>query len=168
MCSVIENTPQCYPAYMQPEQKIIARWMERTRAKLGWSWAEWAKQAKIGAATTLTRAIKDDFQSVTKIETLHALAEAAGEPSVLDFLNGQIQRPARGPAPEALAPILGALMPLVPTGRATDQSLQALAEALSYGLEMLGDQPAIAANEGEIRVAARAAVARFRERVNAS
>ncbi|WCT73955.1 S24 family peptidase [Sphingomonas naphthae] len=75
-----------YLADMQPEQRIIAKWLETTRERLGWSWASWAEKAGLGAATTLTRAVKEDYASVTGIPTLHALAKAANIPSVLDFL----------------------------------------------------------------------------------
>lgn len=62
--------------------------------------------------------------------------------------------------PETLARLLENLAPLWPTGHVSDQSLRALAEALSYGLELLSDQPANPATPGEIRLAARAAMTR--------
>lgn len=67
------------------------------------------------------------------------------------------------PSAETLEPILDALLPLAPPGRVTDQSRRALAEALSYGLQLLGSDPARLANSDAIAVAARAAAARFRE-----
>lgn len=67
------------------------------------------------------------------------------------------------PSAETLEPILDALLPLAPPGRVTEQSRRALSEALAYGLALLGSQSAIAASGDAISVAARAAVARFRE-----
>jgi len=64
---------------------------------------------------------------------------------------------------ENLAPLLAALLPLVPRGRLTDQSLTALSEALAYGLQLLGDPLSSHAGEGALAVAARGVVARFRE-----
>lgn len=67
------------------------------------------------------------------------------------------------PSADTLEPILDALLPLAPPGRVTAQSRRALSEALSYGLELLGSQSATEASSDAISVAARAAVARFRE-----
>lgn len=64
---------------------------------------------------------------------------------------------------ENLAPLLAALLPLVPRGRLTDQSLTALSEALAYGLQLLGDQLSNPASDGAHAVAARGVAARFRE-----
>ena len=66
------------------------------------------------------------------------------------------------PSAENLEPILDALLPLAPPGRMTDQSRRALAEALSYGLGLLGKPLATPANVDALAVASRAAVARFR------
>lgn len=74
-----------------------------------------------------------------------------------------VLREAKPPSAENLMPLLDALMPLAPPGRVTDQSLKALSEALSYGLALLGDRIASPASPDAVGVAARAAVARFRE-----
>lgn len=68
------------------------------------------------------------------------------------------------PSADTLEPILDALLPLAPPGRMTDQSRRALAEALSYGLELLGKSSAMQASAETLRVAANAAAARFREK----
>lgn len=70
---------------------------------------------------------------------------------------------AKPPSAENLMPLLDALIPLAPPGRVTDQSLKALSEALSYGLALLGDRISTPASPDAVDVAARAAVARFRE-----
>lgn len=159
MCSVNASYAQCYLAGMQPEQQVIAKWLERVRAKRGWSWNEWAKSAKIGAATTLSRAVKEDYGSVTKIETLHALARAANEPSVLDFLEGDAVSVA------GLKTILAELLPLAlpPRGKPTEQDVERLVAALAYGLGLKSTDPATPTSEDAFEVAARAAAARYRD-----
>ncbi|QZP07797.1 helix-turn-helix domain-containing protein [Caenibius sp. WL] len=68
------------------------------------------------------------------------------------------------PNAETLEPILGELLlPLVPPGRLTDQSRKALAQALSYALELLDNSVSSHATEDAIKVAARAAALRFRD-----
>lgn len=64
--------------------------------------------------------------------------------------------------PEALEPILGALLPLAPTGRLTASATRDLAAALSYGLELLAVRPAKPATPDAIDVAVRGVVAQFR------
>jgi hypothetical protein len=166
MCSVPTARVQCYSSGVQPEQKIIADWIERTRERLGWSYAEWAERAGIGAATTVTRALKPDYPSVTSVKTLAALATAAGEPSILDFLqgaDGPADRPTVvAPNAEALSHLLGAVLPLAPRGRQTAQSLRVVAAALQSGLELLAEQSANG-EEPALGVASRVAVARFRD-----
>lgn len=73
------------------------------------------------------------------------------------------EQPASVPSAETLEPILDALLPLVPNGPMTAQSRRALAEAMSYGLALLGSSGTNPANGDAIAVAARAAVLRFRE-----
>lgn len=165
MCRVSHRPAECYSAHMQPEQKIIAAWMERTRERLGWSYADWAKRAGIKAATTVTRAVKPDYESITTVRTLDLLAKAAGEPSVLDQLRESGANPASPPAPsvESIEALLGAVLPLMPRGRQTEQGLRVVSAALAHGLELLGNQPTTRDNEGALDVAARAAVSRFRD-----
>lgn len=162
----IEDHPRCYPALMQPEQRIIANWIERTRERLGWSYAEWARRAGIKAGTTITRALKDDYDSITSVQTLHALAKAADEPSILDFLSGKsdVAEPTLPiPNEETLSALLAAVLPLARRGRQSEQSLQVVAAALARGLEILGDQAPTGDNAGALGAAARGAVARFRD-----
>lgn len=67
------------------------------------------------------------------------------------------------PSADNLMPLLDALIPLAPSGRASGQSLRALSEALSYGLALLGDRAARPASSDVMDVAARGAIVRFRE-----
>lgn len=76
--------------------------------------------------------------------------------------------PPEAPNASTLEPILDALLPLAPSGRVTAQSRRALAEALSYGLGLLGAGSATPASEDAVKVAARAAASRFRETILAS
>lgn len=75
---------------------------------------------------------------------------------------------ASAPNAATLEPILDALLPLAPPGKLTDQSRRALAEALSYGLGLLGAPSASPASPDALKVAARAAAVRFRETAQAS
>jgi hypothetical protein len=81
---------------------------------------------------------------------------------LVDALHLEDNAPSTAPSAENLEPILDALLPLAPPGRMTDQSRRALAEALSYGLGLLGKPLATPANVDALAVASRAAVARFR------
>lgn len=68
---------------------------------------------------------------------------------------------------DAVAPLLDVLLPIAPPpGRVTEQSRRALAEALAYGLALLGDRRATPPSSDAAEVAARAAVTRFRELMN--
>lgn len=68
---------------------------------------------------------------------------------------------------DALEPLIDALLPIAPPpGRMTDQSRRALAEALAYGLGMIGGSPTSQASGDVVEAAARASVARFRELMN--
>lgn len=89
MCWMRPAHKQCYGSAMRPEQKVIARWIERVRAARQWSFEEWARRAGFKHASTISRAVDPKFDSITRIDTLHQLARGAGVPSVLDFLRNQ-------------------------------------------------------------------------------
>jgi hypothetical protein len=153
---------------VQPEQQIIADWIKRTLQRNNWTAADWAKATGTGMApTTITRAVDPDYASVTGTKTLHALARAAGVPSVLDFLETDqattpaAPQPPAVPSAESLSTLLAAVLPLAPRGRQTAESLRVVAAALESGLALLAEQIA----NGEdlaLGVASRAAVTRFR------
>lgn len=156
---------------VQPEQQIIVEWMARQLRRMRIRPQAWAERAGV-YPTTITRAMKPDYTSVTAIPTLDALARAAQVPSVLDFLAGQ-DVPASAGSPslepaapplseEDLAPLLAALLPLVPKGKLTESAVRDVAAALSYGLELLAVRPAKPATPDAIEVAVRGAVSRFR------
>jgi len=69
------------------------------------------------------------------------------------------------PAPSArtLAPLLDALLPLVPPGEQSGRSVEVVSEALSYGLQLLEATDSTQASEDVLKVAARAVAARFRD-----
>jgi len=93
-----------------------------------------------------------DRKRLVRVDEMKALVEHFG-------LDGQHS----APSVETLEPLLDAILPLAPPGRMTDQSRRALAEALSYGLALLGSAAASEANSHAITVAARAAATRYRE-----
>lgn len=68
------------------------------------------------------------------------------------------------PNADSIEPLLDAVLPLMPPGRATAESRRALAEAVSYGLELLGKKSASQTSPDALEVASRAAVSRFREK----
>lgn len=149
---------------MRPEQRIIADWIETTRAKKGWTYAEWARRAGLGADTTITRALKDKYASVTSVPTLHQLATAAEVPSILDFLSENADEEEKAaPSEAALTGLLAALLPLAPKGQPTAQSMRVLALALQRGLELLGPDSGSHPSDEAVSVAARGAVARLRD-----
>lgn len=73
---------------IRQEQKIIVKWMRCQLDRLEWLPERWAREAGL-APTTVTRAMSDNYGSVSSVTTLNALARAAGIPSVIDFLDGQ-------------------------------------------------------------------------------
>lgn len=75
------------------QKKIIAEWLYSVRQKTGISWAELARRANIKAATTLSRAVDMNHTSVMSVKNLEAIAQAAGIPSILDFLLYQSGKP---------------------------------------------------------------------------
>lgn len=121
----------------------------------------------VGKSRSLVKDILDGGNDI-KLSTLTRLAGAL-DVDVADLISPRARRPEpdfRLNA-EALAPLLDALIPLAPpSGRLTDQSRTALAEALAYGLSLLAGDPANSTNEGAVAVAARAATSRFREIMN--
>lgn len=147
-----------YSAAMQDEQRAIVRWMEDVMASKGLNPESWAALAGV-SPTSITRAMKPDYPYVTKRQTLQKLAIGVGvePPSAVG------RSPERAINAQNLEPILGALIPLAPKGRLTDQSLRALAAALAGGLELLGDHLSTPASEDVLRMAARGVALRFRE-----
>lgn len=76
---------------MQAAAKI-RDWLRETAAARGWTYARWAKQAGV-AASTVQRAIRDDYEFVTSSRTLAKLAEAAGvDPPAIEALTDSVAR----------------------------------------------------------------------------
>lgn len=151
---------------------VVAGWVERIAKtpEVG-SRSKWARAAGV-SDTTVTRGMARTSESTPKIENLHALARAAGIPSVLDFLENQgadtvAEVSTSRLNEDNLVPLLNVLLPLAPSGRATEQSLRALSSALAHGIELLGNRVSSPASEDALAVAARGAVVRFREIISA-
>lgn len=116
---------------------------------------------------SLVKDILDDGSDIK----LSTLCKLAGE---LDINVARLipwakpeQKPASALNADTLEPLLDAMLPLLPPpGQMTDQSRRALAEALAHGLALLGENATSQASSGEIAVAARGAMFRFRELVN--
>lgn len=64
---------------------------------------------------------------------------------------------------DLLAPLMSALLPLVPKTGATERSARVLSEVLAYGLELLRRPDATRASDDALEVAARAVAVRFRD-----
>jgi len=147
-----------YSAAMQEEQKVIVTWMQRVMDEKGWNAETWAAEAGI-APTSITRAMKPDYRFVSKRQTVQALAAAAGvAPPDLPGLAG-----VQTVNVENLESLLSVLLPLAPKGRLRDQSRRALAEALAYGLELLGDHLSKPASADVLRMVGRGVASRFRD-----
>lgn len=149
--------PHNYRLLMLPEQRIIASWMRRVMDQKKWTPQTWADHAGF-AATNITRAIKEDYGSVTTVRTLDKLAKAASVPSVLDFLAGS------SPVGSINAnEVSGVLAELLASGSWTANDAPRLAEALLYGLGLATSDPAIPASEEMLKVAGRAAADRLHD-----
>jgi len=154
-----------YSAFMAKESssrykgeavKAVAAWVDRVRSDLGWSKSEWAVRAGL-SDTTVTRGMATNASSTPKLENLHALARAAGAPSVLDFLSGSTFQANVSEVSGVLAEILRS----APNWSAADAPR--LAEGLLYGLGLATADPANPATAETLKVAGRAAADRLRD-----
>jgi hypothetical protein len=143
---------RCYTVGMKDEQKPIAAWIASVLAAKGWTAYRWAKQTggRVNA-TTIKRAISDDYAGITSIRIINDLAEAAGVemPNLADL--------PQGVASEAvlieILPVVLALMGL-PTPSSDD--LREGASLLRSALVFLADDAATADDPSRARLAARA------------
>lgn len=139
-----------YDELMQGAQRIVVDWMKAQLQRHGWKPGGWAVKAGI-APTTISRAMHESYTSVTSLPTLHALAVAAGVPSVLDFLAAQT---AANAMPGATRAVIGEVLTIVGCERDADTVSDAIMDAL--GTVARADSP----DETFIKAAARAAVER--------
>jgi hypothetical protein len=80
-----------------------------------------------------------DAKTTLKIENLHLLAEAAGAPSIIDYLHsGPVQPGAAIPSDETLAAILRAFAPALSAAQVTEASILAVAQELGVVLQTVG------------------------------
>lgn len=132
---------RCYSDHVRAEQRIIAEWMRRQLDRLGWSGKEWAEKAGVNPST-VTRAMEDDYKSVTSMPTIDALARAAGTVSPLAFMEHNGHGRGDVPSDDALAIILAKILPEDPRS----PRLPLLARRLGYGLAILARNPELARN----------------------
>lgn len=147
------------------------RWMRtateilgQLRAKLD---AKQTTQAAIGKVLGVAQANVSTFWTPGKNGKLRQLKwdEALKLSEAFDIPLGdgdQVAEP-EWPSAYTLAPLLDALLPLVPKSGLSEKSAEALSEGLAYGLRLLGAPTATPPTDDSLRVAARGAVARFRD-----
>jgi transcriptional regulator with XRE-family HTH domain len=141
MSSVPSPPMRCYSPYMRSEQRIIADWMRRVLARKGWTAKQWAEKAGVNP-TTVSRAMADDYTSVTSIPTLDALSRVAGGPSPLEVFG---EREYDAPSSEALEVILSAIL-----GEEDGLDLSRLAMQLGRGLAVLARNPELTQNRDKL------------------
>lgn len=129
-------------------------------ARRGWNAQSWADLAKM-QPTNISRAVKENYGSLTTVRTLHQLARAAQVPSVLDFLESQDGAPAFNV--DAVASLLSEILRRAPTGGWQASDAARLARTIEYGLQLPSGDHATTPSKDAIDVAARAAVDRLLE-----
>lgn len=122
---------------------VVSAWVDRVCADKKWSRSAWAAEAGI-SDTTVTRGMAPTSVSTPKLENLHALAVAAGIPSVVDFLReqgGEQLGQHWVPSDETLAELLEAALPALSEGPEKRDALQVAALAIGAGLRSLSRRP---------------------------
>jgi len=144
MCSVPLPIVRGYTALVRDEQRIIAEWMRRCLKRKGWTGKQWAEKAGVNPST-VTRAMEDDYASVTSVPTIDALAKAAGATSPLDVLadDGRMVRP----SVTALEVMLGVVLRELPE----NPDVTLLAQQLDQGFRLLERNPDMIENPDQIR-----------------
>jgi hypothetical protein len=132
-------------------QAVVVRWMTRQLSRTHWSAERWAREAGL-APTTVTRAMSPSYKSISSVPTLHALARAAGVPSILDYLDTQGNLSKHFPM---LTIILEELLPVVGC-RLDEPKLTALSHAIGTAVVTMTEQPEACKNPDMVRVIARA------------
>jgi hypothetical protein len=133
-------------------QAVVVRWMGRQLERLGWSAERWAREAGL-SPTTVTRAMSPSYGSVSSVPTLHALARAAGVPSIVDFLDGQALILGDFPV---LAAILEEILPAAGCNLSQERTVET-AEAIGRAVCGMLEQPPDRRNDPDLaRALARA------------
>jgi len=132
---------------MKDEQKPIAAWMNGVIAKRRISARAWAEAAGMGK-DTVSRALRDDYESITSSRTIAQLADAVGEKPY--------GAAAAVPSEAALAAILQVFLSAFSPRQAIGQdSLQVFAASLRETLLHLADEPNAADDPRTSRTLAR-------------
>lgn len=149
-CSYAYDRPGFKQINMQERQRIYAQWMADVMERHGLHAKQWAELARAAAAaagqscqingTTITRAMKDDFQYVTKATTLAQLAAAVGElpPTESDPVGDQA---IPVPTKEALRVMIETHYRDTTGRSASDQMLDDLSARLHDSLASLQEDP---------------------------
>lgn len=142
----------------------VSRWRDAVQASKFESAKDWADAASV-SASTITRGMKPNAESTTKIENLHLLAQAAKLPSVLDFLEAQ----ARGidvtppqqqlPPSDILAAIVDEIVAEVGAGRIPASKLRPAGRFLELALRLVSENPANRSTPDVARAVARTIIA---------
>ena len=138
--------------FMHAQQKPIAEWMTEVLTRHKMSARQWSERAGLGK-DTVSRAMRDNFESITSTRTIAQLAEAIGE------------RPfgpaAAIPSEESLIAILKIfLAAFAPDRTAGQDSLAAFAAALRETLLHLADEPTATDDPAVSQALARATIRR--------
>lgn len=124
-------------------------------------------QAAIGKVIGIAQANVSTFWTPGKNGKLRQLkwdeALKLSEAFDIPLADGETRDELDWPSADTLAPLLDALLPLVPKTGVSEKSAEALSEGLAYGLRLLGSPTANRPTDDSLRVAARGAVARFRD-----
>lgn len=140
-------------ALMQARQRIIADWMQAMIERHELSARSWADKAGLGK-DTVSRALRDDYQHVTKATTVARLAEVINEkpPGAAAAI----------PSTEVLSAILEVLVEALPGARRLpSEAVQVFAASLRDTLLHLADEPE---SESDPRVPIALARASVRQR----
>lgn len=148
----------CYA--VDDRQKPVAEWMRGVIARRNISARAWAEAAGMGK-DTVSRAIRDDYASVTSTRTIALLAAAIGEPP----FGAARAVPSEASLAAILRVFLSAFAPERPPG---PDALQAFALALRETLLHLADEPDDAGDPRTSQALARAAVRRIEPKARRS
>lgn len=143
--------------------RAVASWVSGAAKSAGLSKSKLAERAGI-SDTTVTRGMTENSTSTPKLENLHALALAAGVPSVLDFLSGEVHGPSSAPertlpSEEALQIVLDEVLRTSGDTELPPSILRPVSRHLLLCLELLSRRAATHGDPATLRALVDAAAA---------